>query len=379
MTRRRASLRAGVRRGARRRSRSPGCTETPSVVRSAGPAAAPSTAVPDDATSAPNPDLTAEKKAAGIADCPTTDAAPAKGGLPDVRVECLGGGAEVRLSALRGPTLVNVWASWCGPCRSEAPFLAQAGRAGSAVSVLGVDLADTAPGRRGGVRARGGLDLPPALRRRPRASARGCRSPRCPSPSSSAPTARVAGRHAGPFTSAQQLADETPAVPRGRAVSAAPVAAPGLGRPARHRPARARRAVGRRRCARRRAPGSRRSSRSSARARGRPGGAARRAGADAALAPGPDRLPRRRGRPRATSTSPTPRCARRTRSAASCATASRCSARSRGPRRRERLRRHRGRRAGGGCRCAVDAGRPAARSPRCCACRSPTSSTRPTG
>ena len=121
------------------------------------------TAVPTDQAVAPDPDLSAAKKAAGIADRPSTDAAPATGGLPGFRVECLGGGRAVSLAQLRGPTRVNVGASWCTGCREEAPFLAEASRIGSGVSVTGVDHAD----------------------------------------------GTVAGRHAGPFTSSAQLADES--------------------------------------------------------------------------------------------------------------------------------------------------------------------------
>lgn len=66
---------------------------------------------------------------------PSTDAGP---DLPAID----GAGIRQVLEKLDQPAVVNVWASWCMPCRSEAPLIARAQAKRTDVKFIGVDVED---------------------------------------------------------------------------------------------------------------------------------------------------------------------------------------------------------------------------------------------
>ncbi len=65
--------------------------------------------------------------------------------LPEITVSEF----ESHLVNLGRPAVVNVWASWCLPCRSEAPLLDQAhAEYGDRIAFIGVDVLDSQTGAR---------------------------------------------------------------------------------------------------------------------------------------------------------------------------------------------------------------------------------------
>jgi thiol-disulfide isomerase/thioredoxin len=80
--------------------------------------------------------------------CPAQPDRAAAGGtlLAALRLTCLGGGTLDLGRAPGVPTVVNLWGSWCTPCRDELPVVQQlADAAGNRVRVLGVISKDGVP------------------------------------------------------------------------------------------------------------------------------------------------------------------------------------------------------------------------------------------
>jgi thiol-disulfide isomerase/thioredoxin len=97
-------------------------TPAPSGPSCISPPSAPATAAP--ATAAPGASASGEP-------------------LPDLTLPCFVGGQPVRLAHLGTPAVVNLWASWCGPCRAELPEIQRyAERAAGRVQVIGVITSD---------------------------------------------------------------------------------------------------------------------------------------------------------------------------------------------------------------------------------------------
>lgn len=114
----------------------------PQAERGAGPVPPPG----EPRVEVDTPQLRKVKQRIGMDDCRPGRGEAVEGGLPAVTLACLGGGPDVDLSSLRGPLVINLWQSFCAPCKQEMPALeAFHQRHGDRVAVLGIDVNDVHP------------------------------------------------------------------------------------------------------------------------------------------------------------------------------------------------------------------------------------------
>ncbi len=101
-----------------------------------------------DDPAAPSPSESEQPVASAFAACPEQADKPVAGGsaVPPLAFDCLGGGSLDLTRAPGVPTVVNLWGSWCPPCRDELPLLQElADTAGDRVRVVGVVSKDGEP------------------------------------------------------------------------------------------------------------------------------------------------------------------------------------------------------------------------------------------
>lgn len=158
-------------------------------------------------TSSADVDLVQLREGYGLPDCPATDPdAPAlDGGLPRTALACLGGEGNVNLAGLpRVPTIINVWAQWCVPCREESPFLREALAALPDVSFLGINYNDPQLDWAIEFAALAGWRYPHVVDQDKTLQA-SLRVPGIPTTIFVDAEGRIAGTHAGQLTSTDQL------------------------------------------------------------------------------------------------------------------------------------------------------------------------------
>jgi len=80
----------------------------------------------------------AAKVAGQVVSCSTIESAPISN---PIELNCLDGTTGAAINSLKGPLIINVWGSWCGPCKQEIPIVRSFyKKAQGKVALVGVDV-----------------------------------------------------------------------------------------------------------------------------------------------------------------------------------------------------------------------------------------------
>ncbi|MEV4119423.1 redoxin family protein [Micromonospora sp. NPDC049645] len=125
----------------------PAAAERPSPFRDCAALSTAPTAAPSGAGTTASAPPGASTTASAPSGSGTTASAAGGQALPELTLSCFTGGAPVALREMAGPAVINVWASWCPPCRKELPaFQRLSERAGGQLQVVGVNSRDSRGG-----------------------------------------------------------------------------------------------------------------------------------------------------------------------------------------------------------------------------------------
>jgi cytochrome c biogenesis protein CcmG/thiol:disulfide interchange protein DsbE len=91
-----------------------------------------------------------------LAGCSLTQPIPVKGevvGCASIKVlpihgevlDCLDRSTGVAVDSIKGPALLNVWGTWCAPCRQELPHFAHYIASPHSVPVIGIAVEEKSP------------------------------------------------------------------------------------------------------------------------------------------------------------------------------------------------------------------------------------------
>lgn len=76
-----------------------------------------------------------------------------------IKLTCLDGKSSYIWEAIRGPVIVNVWGSWCYPCRQEIPLLVRLAKT-KKVQIIGIDTVESKASEGINFMAKNGMDWP---------------------------------------------------------------------------------------------------------------------------------------------------------------------------------------------------------------------------
>jgi thiol-disulfide isomerase/thioredoxin len=64
------------------------------------------------------------------------------GSKKGILLTCLDGKGKFLFESLRGPVILNVWGSWCAPCREEIPYFVQVSKT-KKIRIIGIDASES--------------------------------------------------------------------------------------------------------------------------------------------------------------------------------------------------------------------------------------------